>query len=221
MSDENTGVRLDALEVLAASLAAQLEEVTLGLSAAGIADPAASSAGGPTGGSPGGTEGGITAESVPPRHRFDSPEQWVNQIYTVLAAGSRLPWCPRWWEHAEAYERLTYLWQSWEAAVVTAATDQSAMATWLRDQFDHHRAVLQSRDGPFADCVNGHRAVASWLDLTDPAPNADGFTTDDAARLFLSRQHPPQPAAPSDEERAAYAAASARFFAQSEQEEQS
>lgn len=146
--------------------------------------------------------------------RFDSPEEWVNSVYTVLGAGTRLPWCARWWEHADAYERLTWLWKSWEAAVLAQPGDGAAMATWLRDQFDYHRAMLQGRDGPFTDCATGHRTPALPLPTTALAPAADGGAgLDDAARAFLDRQYPAQPHHSTPEQTAALDAARARFLA--------
>lgn len=193
--------RIAALEALVASLAAQVEDLTLNRPAP-AAEPAVEDAGADL-----------------PRRRFDSPEQWVDRVYTVLAAGHRLPWCARWWEHAEVYERLTWLWQSWETAMVASATDDAAMAVWLRDQFDHHRALIQGRDGPFADCHTGHRASAAWLDVTDPTPGADGFTLDDAARLFFNRHTPPGPHTPTPQAQADFRAAAAQFFATDDLEE--
>lgn len=145
--------------------------------------------------------------------RFDSPEAWVNSVYTVLGAGTRLPWCARWWEHPDAYERLTWLWKSWEAAVLAQPGDGAAMATWLRDQFDYHRAMLQGRDGPFTDCATGHRPPALPLPTTALAPAAGGAGLDDAARAFLDRQYPAQPHHSTPEQAAALDAARARFLA--------
>jgi hypothetical protein len=195
MTDNPLADRVAALEALVASLAAQVEELTI----TGPPGPPADT--------------GTDAGEDPPRRRFDTPEQWVDRVYTVLAAGQRLPWCPRWWEHAEVYERITYLWQSWETAMVASVADDAAMAVWLRDQFDHHRAVLQGRDGPFADCHTGHRGTAAWLDITDPTPNRDEFTLDDAARLFFNRATPPGPMTVTDQAEADYQAAAAQFFA--------
>lgn len=193
--------RVAALESLVASLAAQIEDLTVNSPADVPADTVEQ-----------------PEPAARPRRRFDSPEQWVDQVYTVLAAGQRLPWCARWWEHAEVYERLTALWQSWEAATVAASEDDAAMAVWLRDQFDHHRAVLQGRDGPFADCHTGHRGAAAWLDLTDTTPAAEGFTTDEAARMFLNRHTPPGPMTPTAQAEADYQAAAAQFFATNPEE---
>jgi hypothetical protein len=91
----------------------------------------------------------------------------VDAVYVVLAAGRRAPWCVRWWQHPEAFERLVWLWQSWEAAITTQRTDPAAMAAWLHYEFDYHRSVLQALDGPFAECTTGHTGPAPALPPTD------------------------------------------------------
>jgi len=61
--------------------------------------------------------------------RFDDPVEWVDLVLGPLWAGERLPWCARWWQHRDAYERLCWLWRSWEDAITKQEHDTDAMAT--------------------------------------------------------------------------------------------
>jgi hypothetical protein len=126
-----------------------------------------------------------TAGEGPVVTRFDNPTDWVDQVYAVLAAGRRLPWCARWWEHPAALERLVWLWQSWEAAMRRQHSDPAAMSDWLRADFDYHRGVLQAADGPFAECTAGHTPPAPPLPATDR--HTTGHSPDDAAVAFFTR----------------------------------
>ena len=196
MTDNPLADRVAALEALVASMAAQIEELTIT---------------GPTP-HPNPTPTRMRRRTVRGGGSTARSSGW-NSVYTVLAAGHRLPWCARWWEHADVYERSPGCGSPGKPPGPARPGDDAAMAVWLRDQFDHHRAVLQGRDGPFADCHTGHRGTAAWLDITDPTPNRDEFTLDDAARLFFNRATPPGPMTVTDQAEADYQAAAAQFFA--------
>lgn len=81
-------------------------------------------------------------------------------------------WCPRWWCHAEAVQRLEALWRSWEALRQDPAT---GMSVWWRDHADHHLSVLTGASGPFRYCTKD-----------------DGHATKRLARERLHSETPPE-----------------------------
>jgi Domain of unknown function (DUF4913) len=98
------------------------------------------------------------AEEHPPL--YDSLEAWVHGYFTPMflhrpAGNTRLRWCPRWWDHAEAIARLTVLWNGWEAA----RWDPAAKPGWWLD-LDHHLLILLGLDGPFRTCRQAEGARA-------------------------------------------------------------
>ncbi len=65
-------------------------------------------------------------------------EGWLAPIVRrPLKAGTY--WCGQWQEHAEAVERVTALWEAWEAA---RAEGGNAMSYWWTVHFDAHWAAL-------------------------------------------------------------------------------
>ena len=89
----------------------------------------------------------------PPAAFSDVGEWSVGWLFPVvrrpLKAGAY--WCPQWWEHPEAVERLRALWEAWEAA---RAEGGNAMSYWWTVHFDAHWGVLtDSARGPFAACA--------------------------------------------------------------------
>ena len=60
-------------------------------------------------------------------------------------------WCPQWWKHPEAMERLTALWLTWEQS----REDPAAISVWWRDHLDYHLPVLMSSTGSFRYCETG------------------------------------------------------------------
>ena len=84
---------------------------------------------------------------------YSHAEEWVHDwlLRTVRRAeGGIFRWCPWWWKHREAVERLDALWKSWEQARVS--DDLSTMNAWWRDHFDPQWAALTSQEGPFRLC---------------------------------------------------------------------
>lgn len=67
-------------------------------------------------------------------------------IYT-RSIGGEYRWCSRWWDHAEAIERLEALWRAWETLRLDPAL---GMAVWYRDHVDHHLPLLLSVAAPLA-----------------------------------------------------------------------
>lgn len=135
----------------------------------------------------------VTAAAMPPRTRFDDPIEWVDRVLAGVWS-SRWPWCPRWWAHRDAYERICWLWRSWEAAIAAQDRDPATMANWLLTA-DAHRQVLQAESGPFANCRSGSHGLASpMLPITDrTADPADGTTDPAAAAAQFHNAHTPPP----------------------------
>ncbi len=86
-------------------------------------------------------------------------------------------WCPQWWAHREAVDRLEALWRAWEHLRLDGTT---GMSIWWRDHADHHLDKLCDSDGPFSRCRKGHVGENNPLPC-DPPP--EGF--------FADRDDPP------------------------------
>jgi hypothetical protein len=140
-----------------------------------------------------------------PEPVYDNVQDWVSDHFIPIyrrPIGGEYRWCPQWWRHAEAIERLTALWQSWEAMRLQPGT---GTANWLRDHLDHQLPVLLGRSGPFAQCGEDEhitpRAVAAEqppLDWWDDGSD-ETVTNDDTGGTPLP---PGQPGggAPDDED---------------------
>jgi hypothetical protein len=83
-------------------------------------------------------------------------------------AGGGRTWCPQWWRHPEAVERLTALWHAWETSRLDGGP---AMSEWWTHHFDPHYAVLTDAErGPFQACGrDGHTDTLQPLPH-DPLP---------------------------------------------------
>ena len=98
----------------------------------------------------------------PPSYPYIYPTvgDWVDEVFTRLAAAYRVKWCTAWEDHLEARARLDLLWHTWESAHAAApgtAPNWAAVDEWTRVIFDHHTPKLLDVDGPFAGCVPGER----------------------------------------------------------------
>jgi len=84
-------------------------------------------------------------------------------------------WCPQWWAHPEAVERLESLWRAWETLRLDPGT---GMSTWWVDHADPMLAILCNPDvGPFGHCHGEHRSNRHPLEaakLPDPWPLRPG-----------------------------------------------
>jgi hypothetical protein len=58
-------------------------------------------------------------------------------------------WCPRWAEHPAAHDRLTALWQAWEALQAEGGTGPSR---WWVEHADPTLVALTDPRGQFAQC---------------------------------------------------------------------
>ncbi|WP_331764135.1 DUF4913 domain-containing protein (plasmid) [Nocardia sp. NBC_01377] len=105
-------------------------------------------------------------------------------------------WCPRWWDHGEAYGRLEDLWRAWEKA---RQGEGDEMATWWITHCDPMMDRLLDPDGVFSACSVGHghhyQTPVPRLALVE-APEgffADGYTPAEPAPLSSSTLVIPRP----------------------------
>jgi hypothetical protein len=76
-------------------------------------------------------------------------------------------WCPSWWDHPEAVQRIEALWRAWESLRLEGGT---GMNTWWVDHADPQLAQLCNPDiGPFGHCHTTHgRDIPPLLALDPP-----------------------------------------------------
>lgn len=97
--------------------------------------------------------------------------EWLLQIWQPVQApdavpsaplsssGANVHWCPKWWAHPEAVNRIELLWRSWEELRHDA---MMGMSIWFRDHFDYHWPKLVGSGGVFTYCTEHvHRDLAS------------------------------------------------------------
>ena len=102
---------------------------------------------------------------------FPDVQMWVNEHFAPIFGrplGGEYRWCPCWWDHAEALERLEALWRSWEALRLDPVF---GMALWYRDHLDHQLPVLLSSRGPFGRCSADRHESPRALPV-EPAPQS-------------------------------------------------
>jgi hypothetical protein len=107
------------------------------------------------------------SQRIPVEPRYPDVETWVTNWLSPLLrrntntkrAGVELAWCPQWWAHAEAIDRLESIWRAWEAARIS--NDPAAVAHWWTTIADPMLAVLLDADtGPFSNCRrDGHHEL--------------------------------------------------------------
>lgn len=93
---------------------------------------------------------------------YSHADEWVRNVFVLLLGeykrvsaagrGDGLRWCPRWWAHPLALDRLESLWRAWEALRVDPGT---GLSVWYRDHFAPALADLTGADGPFRQCDSG------------------------------------------------------------------
>jgi len=69
-------------------------------------------------------------------------------------------WCPRWWAHPEAANRLWAMWRGYESARLQ---EGGSLSRWWVNQVDPHLEILLSDRGPFSECRKGQHRVGSGL----------------------------------------------------------
>jgi hypothetical protein len=80
-------------------------------------------------------------------------------------------WCPMWWDHPEARERLEALWEAWELGRIGGGAWKS---TWWVAHADRHLVRLCHPDtGPFGHCHSKHRRdTKAWRSEAIPTERA-------------------------------------------------
>jgi hypothetical protein len=80
---------------------------------------------------------------------------WVIEHCSIVEyvwSEKRPAWCPEWWKHPEAVERLFALWTARTQAYAND-DDLAAVSSWWVYHWDHHAPILfDSRTGPFRNC---------------------------------------------------------------------
>jgi hypothetical protein len=100
---------------------------------------------------------------------YPNVEAWVTEEFTSIyakAVGGDFRWCPRWWEHTEAYLRFEALWRAWERLRLDPAF---GMAHWYRDYFDISLSMIVGPRGPFSRCSPERHEPIRQLPVV-PAP---------------------------------------------------
>lgn len=112
------------------------------------------------------------ADEEPATPRFATVELFVakfvlpNLVHKY--AETRLRWCAKWWEHAEAITRLEALWEAFEVMRLQPAP---SFSTWLRDHFDVHMRTLTDPEGVFYNCnykKDMHEPKEPWPSAAAP-----------------------------------------------------
>ncbi|WP_123507796.1 DUF4913 domain-containing protein [Frondihabitans sp. PhB188] len=84
---------------------------------------------------------------------------WVQEHFArveFFTDAQRVRWCPTWWEHPEAVERLKAAWLAYR--MIDVSDDLAAVSEWWLHHWDPHRLILFHDMGPFAnrDAERGH-----------------------------------------------------------------
>ena len=82
---------------------------------------------------------------------------WVEEHLSVVeythSDKSTAAWCPKWWKHPEAVERLWACFEAREHARQDAAAHMDALSDWWLTHWDRHAAILfDAKAGPFRKC---------------------------------------------------------------------
>jgi hypothetical protein len=93
-------------------------------------------------------------------HHFVTDYPGVMWARTVRETDHGFRWCPQWDQHPAAVERLTALWQAYEALHRDGETGPSS---WWTHHADVHHAALTAPDGPLARCRPGRHQAAPSL----------------------------------------------------------
>lgn len=98
---------------------------------------------------------------------YATVDEWVGDWLAITidrrigdVSSSGVCWCPKWWAHPEALNRIYLLWQTWEHARIGGT-----MPDWW-SHFDQVWTVLTADEGPFRDCRPARRVGER---ITDPA----------------------------------------------------
>lgn len=117
---------------------------------------------------PDGTEPADAAEDEAPELFYASVAEKLATTYRrYINPGGGIIWCPQWWKHAEAINRLEALWRAWEFLRLEGTT---GMSVWWRGHADHHMNFLLSADDPFRGCSpdDDHKSKLPPLPCEEP-----------------------------------------------------
>lgn len=116
----------------------------------------------------------VAAEQAPPKLVFSSAQDFMRAQLAPMyrrdvTSVDRRRWCPEWWRHGEALDRVKALWRTWEAARLDPV---AGMSIWWKDHADVHMAALMDEDGPFMRCSvrDGHNGAIPSLPIVEPPP---------------------------------------------------
>ncbi|BAL86503.1 hypothetical protein AMIS_12830 [Actinoplanes missouriensis 431] len=119
----------------------------------------------------------MVADGAEPVYR--NVDEWVRDVFVLLLGdlkirtevgrGDGLNWCPRWWGHPLALDRMESLWRAWEVLRLDPGT---GMSVWYRDHFAPALADLTGDDGPFRRCDKNRHSDAIPAAPAVPAPDA-------------------------------------------------
>lgn len=101
-------------------------------------------------------DGGSEAQLWPSSEDFVS---WVETTISALESldvDNNMHWCPQWWDHPEAVDRLRALHLQQLVAMPTRDDPAGSLSSWWVDHWDRHAVVLFGRTGPFGQCRDGH-----------------------------------------------------------------
>lgn len=131
--------------------------------------------------------GGAQYEPEELPERFVDLEDFMVHFFLLVIErklGPSRVWCPRWWAHPEAVNRLWALWRSYEAF---RAQGGSALTSWWVYHVDSQLPQLLDEHGPFARCRKGHErglrplghepVPEGWWDVTALGEEAMDVTT--------------------------------------------
>lgn len=78
-------------------------------------------------------------------------ELMIHDLESVPDEENLRYWCPQWWAHPEAVNRLNALHAAYQQAV-----SDELLSSWWTHQWDSHSRILFGPTGPFEACRYGH-----------------------------------------------------------------
>lgn len=82
---------------------------------------------------------------------------WVEEHLSVVeythSDKSTAAWCPEWWKHPEAVERLWACFEARQQATIDSEAHADSLSDWWLTHWDRHAAILfDASAGPFRKC---------------------------------------------------------------------
>jgi hypothetical protein len=113
----------------------------------------------------------MTVQSSMPPPVYRSLIEFMDGFFfpTLRRSDQRVwAWCPEWWRHPDAVQRLHVVWRTWEEAQTSSPADWSNW--WLYHLDPHLAALTEPSRGPFRDCNKGHVSEGEPFPSVPPAP---------------------------------------------------